>query len=353
MGGQYMKYFLYIVFLLAIPVFVFAAETPVSRRDGFLEIWSSIRRPAEPFKTQFTDVPEPAKGSLEIDFATGRGMIDEKSEKFYPDLPLTLDDALIWLLRTRNVTDDPEEITIETLPDLLLRYPIAYIANENTLRTEVSQEDLLKLMRQLDTQLMEEDHEVSLYSEKFHGKGGAFGEQFDMYAMTAAHRSFPYNTMVKVTNLNNGKSVVVRINDRGPYVEGRDMDLSLGAFTSIEDRSKGKFRATFQRLGDVNLVGHCGMESPQQQRLSKSEYLTRGVPHYLKLGTVMTLESETPFVIRGVRYPDGNRTVMQDFILKKEQYVFKPSVEGGYTFKIGTKDGRVREMGMKVVGCEN
>lgn len=318
-----------------------------------MEIWSSIRRPAEPFKTQFTDVPEPAKGSLEIDFATGRGMIDDDSEKFYPDLPLTLDDTLIWLFRTRNVTDDPKDVNLETLPDLLMKYPIAHIANENTLLGDVSQEDLLELMRQLDMQLAEEDHEVSLYSEKFHGKGGAFGEQFDMYAMTAAHRSFPYNTLVKVTNINNGKSVVVRINDRGPYVEGRDMDLSLGAFTTIEDRSKGHFRAMFQRLGDVHMVGHCDRESPQQQRLSRSEYLTRGVPHYLKLGAVITLESESPFVIRGVRYPDGNSTVMQDFILKKEQFIFKPSVEGDYTFRVGTKDGRMREMTTEVVNCSN
>jgi hypothetical protein len=346
-----MKRMIIALLVLAFPVSVFAADTPITRRDGFLEIWNSIRRPAEPFKTQFDDVPEPAKGSLEIDFATGRGIIDDESDRFYPDLPLTLDDALIWLLRTRNVTDDPEEITLETLNDLLIRYPIAHIANENTLLSEVSEEDLFELMRQLDTQLMEEDHEVSLYSEKFHGKGGAFGEQFDMYAMTAAHRSFPHNTLVRVTNISNGKSVVVRINDRGPYVEGRDMDLSLGAFTTIEDRSKGHFRATFQRLGDATLVGECADESPQQQRLSRSVILSRGVPWHLKLGSAMTLASEKSFVIRGVRYPDGNENRLQDFILPDEEYVFKPSVEGEYVFRVGMMDGRTREMTMRVVGC--
>lgn len=346
-----MKRLVAVLFLVIVPLQVFADAAPISRRDGFLELWSSIRRPAEPYKTQFTDVPEPAKGSLEIDYATGRGIIDDDDDAFHPDSPLTLGTALTWLFRTRSVTDDPKDVNPETMSGLLVRYPIAYIADGSAWNSSVSDEDLLELMRQLDMQLMEEDHEVSLYSEKFHGKGGAFGEQFDMYAMTAAHRSFPHNTLVKVTNISNGKSVIVRINDRGPYVDGRDMDLSLGAFTSIEDRSKGKFRATFQRLGDVNLVGHCDMESPEQQRLSKSEYLTRGVPHYLKLGTVMTLESATPFVVRGVRYPDENSTVMQDFILKKEQYVFKPSVEGKYVFTVGTKDGRTREMTMEVLGC--
>jgi rare lipoprotein A (peptidoglycan hydrolase) len=347
-----MKRIVIVLLVLAFPFSTFAAGTSVTRRDGFLEIWNSIRRPAEPFKTQFDDVPEPAKGSLEIDFAAGRGIIDIESDKFYPDLPLTMDDALVWLLRTRNVTDDPEEIHYDTLSDLLTRYPIAYIADESALQQKVTEEELLEMMRQLDTQLAEEDHEVSLYSEKFHGKGGAFGEQFDMYALTAAHRSFPYNTLVKVTNLNNNKSVVVRINDRGPYVEGRDMDLSLAAFTSIEDRSKGKFRATFQRLGDATLVGECGEDSPEQQRLSRDVILTRGVPWHLKLGNVMTLESEKSFVVRKVTYSDGNSTVMQDFINKGEHYEFKPSVEGQYTFKVGTIEGRMREMTMEVVGCD-
>jgi rare lipoprotein A (peptidoglycan hydrolase) len=119
--------------------------------------------------------------------------------------------------------------------------------------TSITSEELLSLMRALDTKLATEEHEASLYSEKFHGKGTAFGETFDMYALTAAHRTFPYNTLVKVTNTQNGKSVIVRINDRGPYVKGRDMDLSLAAFTTIAERSQGKIRATFERLGDVNL----------------------------------------------------------------------------------------------------
>lgn len=336
--------------LFVFPFSALAAGTPITRRDGFLEIWNSIRRPAEPYKTQFTDVPEPAKGSLEIDYATGRGVIDDDDDAFHPDDSLTLGTALTWLFRTRSVTDDPKDVNPETMSGLLARYPVAYVTSDNWNST-LSEDDLLEIMRQLDAELAAEDHEVSLYSEKFNGKGTAFGEQFDMYAMTAAHRSFPYNTLVKVTNINNGKSVIVRINDRGPYVSGRDMDLSLGAFTSIEDRSKGKFRATFQRLGDATLVGHCDVESPEAKHLSKKEFLTRGVPNYLKLGEVMTLESASPFVLRGITYPDGNGTVMQDFINNGEHYEFKPSVEGAYVFKVGTIDGKTREMTMKVADC--
>ena len=346
-----MKRFAVLLLLFLIPLTTFAEGMPITRRDGFLEIWNSIRRPAEPYKSQFSDVPEEVKGSLEIDYATGRGIIDDEDEAFHPDDPLTLGDTLVWLLRTRSVTDDPDEISAETMTGMLLRYPIAHVTSIDDLSMEVTDDELLNLMRLLDSQLMEEQHEVSLYAEKFNGKGTAFGERFDMNALTAAHRSFPYNTLVKVTNVANGKSVTVRINDRGPYVDGRDMDLSLAAFTAIEDRSKGKFMATFQRLGDATLVGHCDMESPQQQRLSKSVYLTRGVPHYLKLGETMTLESASPFVIRGVTYPDGNSVRMQDFILKGESFVFKPSVEGEYVFRVGTIEGRTREMGVGVTEC--
>jgi rare lipoprotein A len=62
-----------------------------------------------------------------------------------------------------------------------------------------------------------------------HGKRTANGERFDPHGMTAAHRTFPFGTRVLVTNLKTGKSVIVRINDRGPFSKGRVIDLSLGA----------------------------------------------------------------------------------------------------------------------------
>jgi rare lipoprotein A len=70
---------------------------------------------------------------------------------------------------------------------------------------------------------------ASVYSHKYHGRKTASGERFDMHALTAAHKSFPFGTRVRVTNRSNGKSVIVRINDRGPFVKGRAIDLSLAA----------------------------------------------------------------------------------------------------------------------------
>jgi rare lipoprotein A len=70
---------------------------------------------------------------------------------------------------------------------------------------------------------------ASYYADQFQGRRTANGETFNMHELTAAHRSLPFGTWVKVTNMNNGKDVIVRINDRGPYVKGRIIDLSIGA----------------------------------------------------------------------------------------------------------------------------
>jgi rare lipoprotein A len=74
---------------------------------------------------------------------------------------------------------------------------------------------------------------ASYYADDFHGKQAANGEIFNMNDLTAAHRTLPFGTRVKVTNLSNNKTVVVRVIDRGPYVDGRIIDLSLGAARSI------------------------------------------------------------------------------------------------------------------------
>lgn len=80
---------------------------------------------------------------------------------------------------------------------------------------------------------------ASYYAHDFHGKKTANGEIFDMHQFTAAHRSFPFNTKVRVTNLDNGKSCIVRINDRGPFKLERIMDLSYGAAEALDMMKTG------------------------------------------------------------------------------------------------------------------
>ena len=70
---------------------------------------------------------------------------------------------------------------------------------------------------------------ASWYGHPHHGRKTASGERYNMHGLSAAHRTLKLGTMVKVTNLENGKSVVVKINDRGPFVRGRILDLSHGA----------------------------------------------------------------------------------------------------------------------------
>ena len=74
---------------------------------------------------------------------------------------------------------------------------------------------------------------------KYHGRETASGERLNQKANTAAHKKLPFGTMVKVTNVKNGKSVLVRINDRGPFVKGRIIDLTRSAFASIGNLESG------------------------------------------------------------------------------------------------------------------
>lgn len=85
---------------------------------------------------------------------------------------------------------------------------------------------------------------ASYYADKYHGRKTASGERFNQRANTAAHRKLPFGTWVRVTNVNNGKRVAVKINDRGPFVKGRVIDLSKSAFASIAN----------PRLGVVDVV---------------------------------------------------------------------------------------------------
>ena len=81
--------------------------------------------------------------------------------------------------------------------------------------------------------------DISNYGGSLHGSQTATGGRFDQWAMTTAHKTLPFGTKVKVTNKATGKSVVVKVNDRGPYIKGRTFDLSRGAFSKIAPLSQG------------------------------------------------------------------------------------------------------------------
>lgn len=105
-------------------------------------------------------------------------------------------------------------------------------------------------MRSVDTGWIEEG-EASWYGPGFHGKQTASGEVYDMDALTAAHRELPFGSHVKVVNLENGREVQVRINDRGPFAKGRVLDVSRAAARQIEMIGPGTARVRIEVLRGV------------------------------------------------------------------------------------------------------
>ncbi len=98
----------------------------------------------------------------------------------------------------------------------------------------------------------------SFYAEDFHGKLTANGEVYDMYGLTAAHKTLPLNTIVRVTNMENDKSIIIRINDRGPYVAGRILDCSYGAALKLGFLAQGttKVKIEIIEIGDNKYMKH-------------------------------------------------------------------------------------------------
>ena len=97
-----------------------------------------------------------------------------------------------------------------------------------------------------------EEGKASWYGAPFHGRRASNGEVYDMYKLTAAHRTLPFGTMVQVTNLDNGKSTVVRITDRGPFVDNRIIDLSLAAAREIESVGPGVVPVRLEILSAID-----------------------------------------------------------------------------------------------------
>lgn len=93
-----------------------------------------------------------------------------------------------------------------------------------------------------------ESGQASYYADKFQNRKTASGQLYKANLKTAAHRTLPFGTKVRVTNVKNGKSVVVRINDRGPFVRGRIIDLSRSAFSSIGNTRDGLINVRIEVL---------------------------------------------------------------------------------------------------------
>jgi rare lipoprotein A len=130
-----------------------------------------------------------------------------------------------------------------------------------------------------------EEGVASWYGPKFHGKLTANGEKYDMYGLTAAHRTLPFNTVLKVKNLDNGESVQVRINDRGPYAKNRIIDLSKKAAQEINMLGPGTARvALIMMKGDLENARNSNLKVPTYTvQLASFDNETKAFAHARKI----------------------------------------------------------------------
>ncbi len=108
---------------------------------------------------------------------------------------------------------------------------------------------------------------ASYYGPRFHGKTTANGEKMDKFDLTCAHKTLPFGTMLEVTNLANGKSVIVRVNDRGPYSGSRIIDISLEAAKKIKMIDRGVQRVQVMTIGCCSEVY---LNIPKNQEADKT-----------------------------------------------------------------------------------
>ena len=113
---------------------------------------------------------------------------------------------------------------------------------------------------------------ASWYGPDFHGRRTSNGEIYDMHAMTAAHKTLPMNTMLLVKNLDNGRKTVVRVNDRGPFIRGRIIDLSYTAAQKIGAVAKGTARVQVIALGEKSKASRNGSQELIYNDLSVGEF---------------------------------------------------------------------------------
>jgi rare lipoprotein A len=126
----------------------------------------------------------------------------------------------------------------------------------------------------------------SWYGPNFHGKTTSNGERYNMHARTAAHKTWPMNTMVKVTNIQNGKSTIVRINDRGPFVKGRIIDCSYAAGKEIGLNRMGIAKVQIEVLGFAGKV----QTHAAARRLPKAKQMVMLTNFGVQVGAFRRLE---------------------------------------------------------------
>jgi rare lipoprotein A len=162
---------------------------------------------------------------------------------------------------------------------------------------------------------------ASWYGPGFHGKLTASGEPYNMYDMTCAHKTFPMGTKLRVTSIQNGKSVVVTVNDRGPYVAGREIDLSYAAAKELGVIGPGTAKVEIEPLGhDVRYI-----------KYNKSYSIEKG-----------------PFTVQVASFSERFNAVqlLKDLKLRyssRDPYIFEANQKGRRLYRVRVGKLRTRE----------
>jgi len=149
---------------------------------------------------------------------------------------------------------------------------------------------------------------ASWYGPNFHGKKTSNGETYSMWQMTAAHKTLPMNTVVRVTNKNNGRSVVVRVNDRGPFVNTRIIDLSKKAATELDMIGTGTAPVRLEILG-FNKKGQTKITKTSMQKEMKEKVIGK---YALQIGSFSKIEGAITTQERYNNASSRYKTVIKD-----------------------------------------
>jgi rare lipoprotein A len=173
---------------------------------------------------------------------------------------------------------------------------------------------------------------ASWYGPDFDGKQTSSGETYNMYEMTAAHKTLPMNTIVQVTNQENGKSIVVRINDRGPFVESRIIDLSKEAATRLNIVGRGTAMVSLKVLG---FGQNASRVIPNQHELDKGPKHQVLSDFSLQIGSFSNINGAiaTQKKYNGI---DGYKTLVKD-IQNGDKRAFKVWL-GGFQSEAEARD---------------
>ncbi len=164
---------------------------------------------------------------------------------------------------------------------------------------------------------------ASWYGPNFHGKKTSNGEDYNMWQMTAAHKTLPMNTVVRVTNKSNGRSVVVRINDRGPFVGTRIIDLSKKAASELDMLANGTALVKLEILG-FNKKGQTSITKTSIQKNVKEQVMGE---YALQIGSFSKIEGAISYQERYNNASGRYKTIIKD-VEGENQRLFKVMLTG-------------------------